>query len=33
MTGVRSIREIVEAARSNGIDFVMLTDHNWLQAK
>lgn len=31
--GRASIREIVEAARSNGIDFVMLTDHNWLQAK
>ena len=33
MTGGQSILEIVEAARANGIDFVMLTDHDWLQAK
>lgn len=31
--GRASILEIVEAARANGIDFVMLTDHDWLQAK
>jgi GNAT superfamily N-acetyltransferase len=31
--GRTSILEIVEAARANGIDFVMLTDHDWLQAK
>lgn len=31
--GRASILEIVDAARANGIDFVMLTDHSWLQAK
>ena len=31
--GRASILDIVEAARANGIDFVMLTDHDWLQAK
>ncbi len=31
--GRASILEIVEAARRNGIDFVMLTDHDWLQAR
>ena len=31
--GRTSILEIVEVTRANGIDFVMLTDHDWLQAK
>ncbi len=31
--GRASILEIVDAARANGIDFVMLTDHSWMQAK
>jgi len=28
-----AIEQIVEAARQNGVDFLMFTDHNWLQAK
>jgi hypothetical protein len=31
--GRRTIEEIVSAARRNSIDFLMLTDHNWHQAR